>query len=103
MDQTVFKRIQELQQTAYFKVSTPDGYSRIVNAPYVGGPIASAFERPSRFDDPAIELGRLGIHSVHNILWGIDVVADSLDVLHRIPEWTRYGAVNVRSMAGGRC
>ena len=103
MDQSVYKHIQELQQAAYFRIPTHGDYSRIVNSPYLGGPIASAFERPSRFEDPAIEMGRLGFHEVHNIIWGVDVVEDTLEVLDKIPGWAREGAVNVRSMAGGRC
>ena len=103
MDQSLYDRIQELQRASYFRIRTEDESDRIVNSPYLGGPIASAFERLARYDDPTVEIGRLGIHEVHHVCWGIDVVEDDVALMAEIPAWTRDGAINVRRMAGGRC
>ncbi len=103
MDQELYDRIQELQQAAYFRTGIAGGFSRIVNSPFLGGPIASAFERLGRFAEPTLELGRLGMHEVHEVLWGIDPAVDDAGDIANITAWTREGAINVRRMAGGRC
>ncbi|MBR0406298.1 MAG: hypothetical protein IJI68_14020 [Eggerthellaceae bacterium] len=102
MDQQVFQRIQDMQHAANFLTLTEDGFGRIVDAPYLNAPIASAFERISRFEDPIVELARLGTHKVHNICWGIDVIEDSLDDIDMLRTWTREGTLAIRLMAGGR-
>ncbi len=102
MDQELFNRIQGLQQASFFRRKTDAG-DRIVNAPYLGSPIASAFERLSRYDDPAVEIARMGVHEIHHVCWGIDVIDDDVTCINNIPAWTRDGTINVRSMAGGRC
>ena len=103
MDQQLYERIQELQHASYFRTKADNGGDRIVNAPFLGSPIASAFERLSRFDDPSVEIGRLGVHEVHAICWGIDAVQDGVSLIDDIPALTREGAINVRRMSGGRC
>ena len=103
MDQALFELIQETQRASLFKADHGSGYPRIVDSPFLGGPIASAFERITRFDDPAIEIGRLGIHEVHYACYGFDAVEDGLDGLANLTKWNRDGAINVRRMAGGRC
>ena len=102
MEQQVHERIQQMQHAASFRAATSNGYSRIVDAPYLNAPIASAFERISRFGDPIVELARLGTHKVHDICWGIDAVGDSLDDIDKLRTWTREGALAIRLMAGGR-
>lgn len=102
MDQQVFQRIQDMQQAAHFYALTEDGFERIVDAPYLNAPIASAFERISRFADPVVELARLGTHKVHNICWGIDVVEDSLEDADKLRTWSQEGTLAIRLMAGGR-
>ena len=103
MDQALYDRIQELQYASFFRTTRDDGLSRIVDSPFLGGPIATAFEHPTRFEDPTVEVGRLGVHEVHFACFGFDAIEDGLDGIGDIPLWTREGAINVRRMAGGRC
>lgn len=103
MDQELYDRIQELQAASFFRTANGSPMGRIVNAPFLGAPIASAFERLVRFADSTVEVGRLGVHEVHEVCCGLDVVADGLDALRMIPVWTRDGAITVRRMSGGRC
>ena len=103
MDQELYVRIQALRQLSLFRAKNESGDDRIVNAPYLGGPIASAFERLARFEDPTIELGRMGNHEIHHVCWGIDMVDDDVARIADVPAWTREGMVTVRHMAGGRC
>ena len=103
MNQELLDHIREMQWAAYFRTAAEDGFTRVVDSPFLGGPIASAFERLSRLGDPVVEVARLGTHEVHNVVWGIDAVEDSLDDLGKIKDWTRDGAITIRHMAGGRC
>ena len=103
MDQELYQRIQELQQAALFRKEASGGFSRVVNSPFLGGPIASAFERLTRFADSVVEIGRLGVHEVHDVCWGIDVVEDDVADMDLTKTWTIDGAITVRRMAGGRC
>ena len=103
MTQELYDRIQQLRGLALYRKQVDGGKSRIVTAPFLGAPIASAFERLFRFDEPTVEVGRLGIHEVHFVCCGIDAVEDGLAWLGEFPRITREGAVNVRHMAGGRC
>lgn len=103
MDQALYDRIQELQRASYFRTTQADGYSRIVDSPFLGAPIASAFERVARFEEPEVEVGRMGVHEVHLACLGFDVVEDDLSDLQKLPLWMREGAITVRRMSGGRC
>lgn len=102
MDQELYETIQQLQHDSYYRTAAGD-YTRIVDSPFIGGPLSSAFERLTRFSDSIREIGRMGIHEIHYICVGLDVVADSLDVISNTMPWTRDGAITVRRMAGGRC
>ena len=103
MDQALYDRIMELQSLSLFRTATDDGQDAIVNSPRLNLPVATAFERIARFADPAVEVGRLGVHEVHHACFGFDAVEDGLDGLSLFPRWLREGAVNVRRMSGGRC
>ena len=103
MDQELYDQIREVQESSFFRMKTTAGCSRVVDSPFLGGPIASAFERVVRFEDPAIEIGRLGVHEVHFIGCAFDAVKDGLDWLSALSKWNMDGAINVRRMAGGRC
>ena len=102
MDQELLDRIQQLQAAALFRAGE-GAASSIVDSPFLGGPIASAFERLSRFADSVMEVGRLGVHEVHDVCCGIDVVSDGLQAMGLVGSWKVDGAIAVRRMAGGRC
>ena len=102
MDQELYERIQELQRASFFRARSDSG-DRIVDSPFLGGPIASAFERLTRFADSTLEVGRLGVHEVYDVCCGIDVVSDDLGAFDLLPKWKIDGAITVRRMAGGRC
>ena len=102
MDQELYETIQQLQYDSYFRTAAGD-FTRIVDKPFIGGPLSSSFERLTRFSDVIREIGRMGIHEIHYICVGLDVTVDSLDVLSNMMYWTREGAIAVRRMAGGRC
>ena len=103
MDQALFEHIQEVQRASLFRVDRGSGCPRVVDSPFLGGSLASAFERVARFSDPVLEIGRMGLHEVHFACLGFDAVEDGLAALGEIPAWTRNGAITVRHMAGGRC
>ena len=103
MDEKLYQHIQDMQYAAFFRQADSDGFTRVVNSPYLPTPIASAFELLSDFADPVVEVARLGTHEVHNVVWGIDPARDSLGLIANIPKWTRDGAITIRHMAGGRC
>ena len=103
MDQELYERIQKRQYDSYFRKNVSGGYGRVVDAPFLHGSVASAFERMTAFDDAVLELARLGTHVVHFMCWGIDAVEDDLSRLSEIPALFREGAIAVRHMAGGRC
>ena len=103
MNQELYQHILEMQHASYFRAAADDGTAHIVDSPFLGGPTASAFERIGRFDDPVLEIARLGTHEVHAVCWGIDAVQDSLDSRANVKPWTMEGAIAVRHMAGGRC
>ena len=103
MDQELFERIQEVQRASLFLTDKGSGNARVVDSPFLGGSLASTFERIPRFSDPSIEIARLGIHEVHFIGCAIDAVRDGLEKLGDLAKWNISGAINVRYMAGGRC
>lgn len=103
MDQTLVDRMKSMQAKASFRTVASNGFERIVNAPYLGAAVASSFEQFLLFDDPIVELARLGTQKVHHVCWGIDAIRDSLTYLEQLPIWTREGSVAIRHMAGGRC
>ena len=103
MNQDLDDRKLELQRASFFRTRTESDSGSIVSSPYLGAPIASAFERLSRFEDPAVEIARLGVHEVHHVCWGIDLVDDDVARIDDVATWTRDGVIDVRSMAGGRC
>ena len=102
MNAELQQKIFETQQASFFRRSESDG-TVIVNSPYLGAPIASAFERVVRFPDPAIEVGRMGAHEVHLACLAFDAVRDGLDSLRQLKKWHVDGSINVRYMTGGRC
>jgi len=95
--------MSRMQAMAGFKTVAANGFERVVNAPYLGAPIASAFEQLLLFDDPVVELARLGTHKVHHACWGIDAIRDSLGCIEQLQDWIREGSIAIRHMAGGRC
>ena len=103
MDQELYDKIQELQQKALFRTAGEGAGSRIVTSPFLGGPISSAFERLTRFSDSVLEIGRLGVHEVHQVCCGLDPTVDDLSALELVKTWTIDGSITVRRMAGGRC
>lgn len=103
MNQELYEHIQEVQRASLFRTDKGSGTARVVDSPFLGGSIASAFERIARFDDPPIEIARLGNHEVHFIGCAIDAVRDGLNCLGQLAKWNIDGAINVRYMAGGRC
>lgn len=103
MDQALYDRIQELQALSLFRKTADGQHDRIVNAPFLGGAISSAFERMARFDDPTVEVARLGLREVHFACFGFDAVEDGLDGIADMKRWNWEGAINLRRMAGGRC
>ena len=103
MDQALYDRIQELQHASLFRAGDDDASTRVVDSPFLGSPIATAFERIMSYDDPTVEIGRMGVHEVHFACLGFDAVRDGLEHLSKIRSWTTDGAINVRRMAGGRC
>ena len=103
IDQALVERMSLMQAAAGYKTVAANGYERIVNAPYLGAPIASAFEQFLIFDDPVVEISRLGTHKVHHACWGIDAIRDSLECIEQLLDLTREGAIAIRHMAGGRC
>lgn len=103
MDQQLYDLIRQLQHDSFFRTVTDEGGDRIVDSPFIGGSVSSAFERLGSEREAAVELGRLGTHEVHYICWGIDAVSDGLSRIAEIPALTREGAITVRRMAGGRC
>ena len=102
MDQELYDEIQRVQHASLFR-SNASGKSRIVDKPFLGGPIASAFERLSRFEDSTLEVGRLGLHEVHDVCCGLDAVADGFDGFDLLSKWKLDGSIMVRRMSGGRC
>ena len=103
MNQEIYEQIREAQQASLFRAVGGDGCAKVVDSPFLGDPIASAFERIARFEDPAIEVGRLGVHEVHLVGAAFDAVRDGLERLGELRKWNVDGAINVRRMAGGRC
>ncbi len=102
MDAEIYEQIQKMQYASFFRARHGE-HDRIVNAPHLRGALGSAFERITRFSDVIVELGRLGVHEVHEIGVGLDAVVDSFDALDQGPLWVREGSIAVRRMAGGRC
>ena len=102
MNNDLQAKIYETQQASFFRKKENDA-TIIVNSPHLGAPIASAFERVARFDDPALEVGRMGVHEVHFACYAFDAVRDGLDALRQMKKWHIDGSINVRYMAGGRC
>jgi len=103
VDQQLFEYIQEVQRKSLFRADKGSGSARVVDSPFLGGSIASAFERVVRFDEPAIEIARLGLHEVHLVGCAFDAVKDGLGKLGELAKWNIDGSINVRYMAGGRC
>ncbi len=102
MGQELYDIIQEVKAASYFR-SNAGGVDEIVDPPFLGGPISSAFERLAAFDDSVIEVARLGLREVYDVCCGIDVVADGVGALDLIPKWNMDGSIAVRRMAAGRC
>lgn len=102
MDQAVHDRILELQQASYFRTCDESG-SYIVTPPLLDSPIASAFERLTRLSDPVLEVARLGLHDVHEVCCGVDIVDDGLGALESLSKWKFDASINLRMMAKGRC
>ena len=103
MNQELYDRIREVQQASLFRVDQGSGFARVVDTPFLGGSIASAFERVARFADPAIEVARLGVHEVHFAAFAFDAVEDGLNRIDEMKNWHIDGSINVRRMAAGRC
>lgn len=102
MDQALYDRIQELQNASFFRTRVGES-DRIVNSPFLGAPIASAFEHLTRFEDSVLEVGRLGVHEVHEVCCGLDLTIDDTRAFEMIPVWKLDGSITVRRMSGGRC
>ena len=103
MTQELYERIRAVQEASLFRTDKGSGYARVVDSPFLGGPIASAFERIVRYDDPSIEVARLGVHEVLLAGFAFDAVQDGLDRLADMKQWHIDGSINVRRMAAGRC
>ena len=102
MDQALYDLIQKLQAASFFRTRHGDT-DRIVNAPFLGSPIASAFERLTQFGDSVLEVGRLGVHEVHEVCCGLDLAQEDASAIDMLKTWKLEGSITVRRMSGGRC
>ena len=102
MGEDLLDIIQEARAASHFRTKA-GGADEIVDGPFLGSSISSAFERLARFDDSVMEVARLGFREVHDVCCGIDVVEDGVGAIDLMPTWNMDGSIAVRRMSVGRC
>ena len=88
---------------ALFRQKRKHGQYRIVNAPALEGSVADTHAHLQLLDDPALAIGRCGIHKVHFVCTIVDVYEDGAKTFEQLDDWMHQGAVNVFRLGTGRC
>lgn len=88
---------------ALFRQKRKHGEYRIVNSPKLEAPVADTHAHLQLQPDPALALGRCGIHEVHFVCTIVDVYEDGSTTFDELGSWMHQAAIKVHRLGTGRC